>query len=154
MVIIQDTREQLPLDFKVGKLVKAVRVEGRPFGDYWGETDDGKEFPVVFERKGLGDLFGTLTSGMERFKRMLDKAALAEAQVYLLIEGSVETVYQGYEHSQVPGEVIMKTIFSLKVRHGLEPVFCNSRQEMKAHIVETYSALERCYSKGIGGRGV
>ena len=147
MIIKIDSREQAPLEFKVGDIVKEVRVEGLPFADYWGESDDGYEYPIVFERKGLGDLFGTLTGGMDRFKRMLEKADAVQAQVYLLIEGSLEKVYKGYEHSQVSGDQIVRTIFSLKVRHGLEPIFCNSRHEMKAHIVETYEALERNYAK-------
>lgn len=147
MIIIQDSREQAPLEFKVGRLVKEVRVQGMPFADYWGQSDDGQEYPVVFERKSIGDLFGSLTGGMDRFKRMLERAKSVDVQVYLLIEAPIEKVYQGYEHSQVGGDQIVRTIFSLKVRHGLEPVFCNSRNEMKAHIVETYSAIERMWTK-------
>ena len=147
MIIIQDSREQTPLEFVVGRAVREVRVQGMPFADYWGSDDEGKEFPVVFERKSIGDLFGTLTGGMERFKKMLDKAEVVGVQVYLLIDGTLEQVYQGYEHSSVPGEQIVRTIFSLKVRRGLEPIFCKSKLEMKAHIVETYQAIERNWSK-------
>lgn len=147
MIIKVDTREQIPLEFKIGEVIKEVRVETLPFADYWGESNEGKEYPIMFERKGLGDLYGTLTSGMSRFKRMLEKSAKMECQVYLLIESSLEQVYKGYEHSSVSGEQIVRTIFSLKVRHGLEPIFCNNRFEMKAHIVNTYSAIERNWKK-------
>lgn len=147
MIIIQDSREQTPLEFRVGGLVKEVRVQGMPFADYWGMADNGQEYPVVFERKSIGDLFGTLTGGMERFKRMLDKAEKVGVQVYLLIDGTLDQVYRGYEHSSVSGEQIVRTVFSLKVRRGLEPVFCGSKNEMKAQIVETYAAIERNWNR-------
>lgn len=147
MKIVIDKREQLPLEFKIGDIIKEVIYESRPWADYWGMDDKGREYPISFERKSLGDLFGTLTSGMERFKKMLNKAQSMDCQVYLLIESNLERVLEGYEHSQVSGEQIMKTIFSLKVRHGLEPIFCNNRNEMKQHIVQTYLALERNWAK-------
>lgn len=146
MKILVDSREQAPLTFKVGEVVKAVEVRGLPWADYWCEID-GRELPVSFERKSIGDLFGTLTGGMERFKREIERARDMECAFYLAIEGTMSEVYAGYKHSTVPGERIIKTIMTLRVKYGVEPIFCNNREEMKAQIVETFSAIERNWRK-------
>ena len=149
LVIIQDSREQQPLDFSIGKRVIRVEVKGMPWADYWGSTEEGIEFPISFERKNMGDLFQTLTSGMDRFKRELERASKMDCRVYLAIEGSLSDVYAGYEHSSVSGNQIVKTLMTLRVKYGVEPIFCNSTHEMKAQIIETFEAIERNYKKAI-----
>lgn len=144
-MLIVDSREQLPLEFKAG-VFDEIKVDGMPFGDYWCELD-GKEVSLVFERKGIGDLFGTLTSGHDRFSKMLEKAKWAGAEVVLLIEGTMEDVFKGYKHSTVSGETILKTVFTNWVRHGLTPVFCPDRRSMARFIEESYAAIQRNYKK-------
>ena len=150
LVLLVDSREQLPLDFKEGVFDK-VEVEGLAFADYhcqyiFGETiDDQRTIPIVFERKTLPDLFNTVTRGHDRFKRMLDKVREADYEAVLLIEGSMRDVVNGTEHSSVDGNAILKTVFSLWVRYGLMPVFCNDRREMARFIEETYTAVARNY---------
>lgn len=147
-----DSREQEPLRFVVNEQVEAVEVRGVPFADYWCEIG-GKEIPICFERKNLGDLFGTMTSGYERFKREMQRAKAAEAKMILVIEGSMKEVQAGYSHSEFSGDSMLKKLATLYVKYDLEYHFMNSRAEMARFIVEVFSAAERCYSKGIGGRG-
>jgi len=150
LVLLVDTREQLPLEFEDG-IFSEIRYEGLAFADYhcqyvYGEKiDEQRTIPIVFERKSIGDLFGTLTRGHDRFKRMLSKARECNAEVCLLIEGSMWDVASGYEYSSVSGDTILKTVFSLWVRHGIIPVFCNDRLEMARFIEETYEAVGRNY---------
>ena len=69
MVIICDTREQKCLEFSVPTKRGTLAV-----GDYRAEFSDGSVSQVVFERKGIGDLFSTLSGQYERFKREIEKA--------------------------------------------------------------------------------
>ena len=103
-------------------------------------------WPVAWERKGSkGDLWGTLTSGIDRFKREVERAKESNVTLYLGIECSMTDIYKGYEHSEVLGSQIIRTLFAFKVKHGVEPVFCGGRNELKYHIVECFDALDRHY---------
>ena len=147
MTLKVDSREQLPLDFSFDTSTFNVITEGMPVGDYWAQLEDGTEIPLVFERKGISDLYGTLTKGMPRFKRELERAKEAGIQMVLIIEGSMRDVAKGIPHSQVDGSQILKTIFSLWIRHDLIPVFCNDRAEMARFITESFSAVHRSFEK-------
>ena len=146
MTLVIDSREQdsLKEEFKPGVFDEVV-IDGLPVGDYWMKLD-GHEVPICFERKGLGDLFGTMTSGHERFKKMLEKAKNNNLQVILLIEGTMKDIFQGYKHSTIPGQTILKTVFTLFVKYDLFPVFCEDRRTAARFIEETYSALARSFS--------
>ena len=151
LVLLRDTREQLPLEFKEG-VFDEIQDEGLPFGDYhcqlvYGENiDDQRTIPIIFERKTIPDLFNTLTRGHDRFKRMLSKVSEAHFECCLLIEGSIRDVVSGFEHSTVDGNSILKTVFTFWLRYGVYPVFCNDRREMARFIEETYEAFKRNYS--------
>ena len=139
-----DTREQAPLDFKEGVFDEIVR-EACPVGDYWFRID-GKEVPIAFERKSLGDLFGTMTYGYPRFKHEMERAKEAGLQLVLLIEGSMGTVFKGFEHSQFKGESMLKKLAMLRVRYDLEYHFCNNRREMARLIEDWFLAVSRNWS--------
>ena len=130
--------------------VSNVIVEGLPFADYWAEWEPGStaagfscEMPVVFERKSISDLFGTLTSGYERFKRELERSKENNFKIILIIEGTLSEVLVGAPHSSVRGESIVKTMFTLWMKYDLVPVFCPNRSEMRRFMLETWSAIGR-----------
>ena len=53
--LIQDSREQLPLEFRPG-IFDEIVVKGMPVGDYWCEID-GNEVPVQYDNaKGITQL--------------------------------------------------------------------------------------------------
>lgn len=79
MQIITDTREQLPYWTVVRK---ALIV-----GDYTTRKLQGK---FHIERKSLQDLYGTLTSGNQRFKYELFRAAYSNIKLEVYVEGSYE----------------------------------------------------------------
>lgn len=72
-----DTREQLPLCKGVRKTLIV--------GDYTTEKLHGT---FHIERKSLGDLYGTLTSGNRRFKYELFRAAYFRIQIEVYVEGT------------------------------------------------------------------
>lgn len=148
-ILLVDSREQAPLNFFIGEgeVVKAIETVCLSFGDYAAMTEEGVTMPVSFERKSLSDLFGTLTSGMERFKKEIARAKAANATLYIIIEGSISDVLNGIAHSSVSGEQILKTLNMLRVKHGVDHIFCNNRAEMKNQIVHTFWAIERNWKK-------
>jgi len=76
MKIFVDTREQTPLNFGEESQVKKLIV-----GDYCPSEEFFSNLFV--ERKSLYDLAGTLTSGLDRFKREIERAA--ELGLYLVV---------------------------------------------------------------------
>jgi len=80
MVIITDTREQLPLFTKSQRAALIV-------GDYTTVKLKGK---FHIERKSLQDLYGTLIQGNQRFKRELFRAAWFQIKIEMYIEGTRE----------------------------------------------------------------
>lgn len=75
MKIFIDTREQTPLSWASSEVKKLI------VGDYCPSEEF---FSGIFaERKSLYDLAGTLTSGLDRFKREIERAA--ELGLYLVV---------------------------------------------------------------------
>lgn len=123
--------------------LKQVSRATLPVGDYACELNPTFRIPVVFERKSLGDLFGTLTQGYERFKRELEKAKELNIKVIIIIEGTLTKVLKGYKHSQRPGISIIKQLFTLWIKYDVIPVFCKDREEMQKYIINFYSAISK-----------
>lgn len=86
-VIQIDTREQTPLIFKNLQSVKLALK----FGDYTLNDKDVCQNSFI-ERKSLADFYGTMSGGIERFKRELLKAKDAEAEILVLIESDFNNV--------------------------------------------------------------
>ena len=74
MEMLVDTREAKPLNFPVGGVVEKVTAMKLDVGDYQCRFRDGTIPPCSFERKGLGDCYGTMTSGYLRFKKEMKGA--------------------------------------------------------------------------------
>lgn len=142
--LIIDTREQLPLEFLPGVFDEVVR-EGMPVADYWAELD-GEELPICFERKSLGDLYGTMTSGYERFKKNIAKAKEFNLKMILLIEGTMRDCAKGFKHSSFDGGSMLKKLAMLHVKYDLEYHF-GDRRELARRIEETFDAVKRHYKK-------
>ncbi len=114
-----------------------------PCGDYCCQYKSGYIAPIIFERKSIGDLFGTLGQGYERFKRELLRAKELDLKLILIIEGTLGKVLKGYEPSEIKGISIVKKLFTLFIRYNLMPVFCKDREECSKYITEFYLALGR-----------
>lgn len=146
MVIICDSREQKCLDFSGIEGIEKIEELGLAYGDY-SAIIHGKPTPIVFERKGFGDLWGTMTSGYERYKREMEKAKADNIKLVLLIEGSYSDVWNGFERSQFEGPSMLKKLAMLYVRYDHEYVFCETRRVMARRIADTFLAVERNWSK-------
>lgn len=82
--ILIDTREQKPLSFK-NSMVSKVDV-----GDY---TFPRQHFTNTFvDRKSLGDFEGTFSSGVNRFKRELQRCRTLGCFLYIVVESKFESI--------------------------------------------------------------
>lgn len=135
MRILVDTREQKPLSF-----LEETSVEVLPYGDYCAAFSGDTRSSTFFERKSIGDLYGTMSKGYERFKKEMAKAKANNDKLIIIVEGTFLDVLQGYKHSLRNPSTILKQLFTIRVRHGVETVFCSSRNEMARYIVHYYQA--------------
>ena len=134
MVILVDSREQKKLKFKIDHIVTEVKVLKLDVGDYAAEYIDGSRCPVVFERKSLGDLFGTMTKGYPRFKKEMGRAAESETRLVLAIEAGCDDIIKGYRHSRFPGESMVQKLQTLWMRYNLPHLFLGDSKTMAKYI--------------------
>lgn len=142
VTILIDSREQLPLEFFFDESIILERIK-LDIGDYGAKFNDGTESDYCFERKSITDLFGTLGKGYKRFKKEIERAIHRKKTIILIIEGSLKEIGKGCSYSEIKGESILKTVFTLLMRYGVYPVFCVSRREMAEFIGHFYLAEER-----------
>ncbi len=115
--ILVDTREQLPLEFKL-----KTKIEGLKFGDYKLDNDE-ITCNCCIERKSLADFFGTMSAGFERFKKEMIRAKDAEFNLIVIIESNMENVYKFPFYPQVRG----------RVSTNIEFLFHNMREILHNH---------------------
>ena len=139
-VIFADSREQNPLDFD-----NTTRTKGMSFGDYRMANSN-----VYIERKSLGDAWGTLSGGIERFEREIIRAKEAGAYLIILVESSFEslekfpTQRQVYGKIKIPIEFIHHNIRDLLQRYeGIQFLFVKNRDEASRIIQKVFSADEQ-----------
>lgn len=144
MIIIQDSREQTPLEFK-HSYITDVRVEKLDVGDYACEFKDGYRPSIVFERKSIGDLYGTMWGGYKRFKDCIRRSQQSGTTLFIVVEGTLSDVLLGYEHSKVRGTSMLFKLFTLWIRYGIQTIFCEDRREMSEYITQFYIACGKQY---------
>ncbi len=151
--IFKDSREQLGLDFN-----NRVRTKGLKFGDY-----SMKGCSIVIERKSLGDFWGTLTGGYERFCREIDRAKEANSYLVVVIEEPFNEVYAYPYRRQVYGKIKISPEMPLhnmreimQKYENVQFLFVDNREEASKTIELIFSAGEQCrdidlqYHKDIG----
>lgn len=142
MIILQDSREKSALSFNHPEVTE-TRICKLDVGDYTAIFEDNTMPGVYFERKGLGDLWGSLTKDYSRIKEEIERARTAGVTLIIIIEGNLSKVFKGYRHSKVAGVSIIKTLFSLWARYNIIPIFVKDRREMEEYIVHYFWAVWR-----------
>jgi ERCC4-type nuclease len=152
LIILEDTREQDYLTFTRFKHVEFQQSQCLPVGDYACVINGGSLSSVVFERKSKGDLWGTMTSYYERFKNEYKKSIELGIKLVLITECDIEDIAKGFIYnsgggrmvrSKVDGGSMCKKLETLRVKHGLEVVYCNGRSAMKRYMYERWCAEAR-----------
>lgn len=158
ITIIQDTREQMPLDFSP---FEGVTVEVGTIwpGDY---TVKGWEKSIAFERKSVGDLIGTLKGGyvgkdsirryesrfdleLEEFERHYDRAfvivepdrpeAIRECRGEPGCDAGTQIANAWYR-SQIPPATVFAFLRALSVEYGCHVYLAASREDAAREMVE------------------
>ena len=153
MKLVIDSREQKPLVFPKLVGVETV-VEGLGVGDYgaWHEVKGQMvRDTAVWERKGLGDLFSSFTSGYLREKAKWSRAHVLGFTYLLAIEGTVSEVLAGHTYwaggrshtAQKSGLTMLKQLCTVQRKYGVSAHFFSSRSEMALYIQEYFLAWER-----------
>jgi ERCC4-type nuclease len=142
MIILCDTREQLPLEFS-HPYVESVAKATLCVGDYCVRYKDNHEPPIFFERKSIPDLFGTLGKDYPRFRKEVMRSKDKKVELIIMIEGTITDVLRGTKYSQVEGIKILRTILSIWDKYKVVSVFCKDRSEMALFITEYYCAYGR-----------
>ena len=143
MTILIDTREQNPLKFVISYETKIsdIRRTTLEIGDYQVEFSDGHIPKVTFERKSIGDIFGTLGTGYRRFKKEINRCIEARYNMIIVIEGSYSDVLKGTRYSTLEGITIIRKLITIWIRHGVAYKFCSNRKEMASHITQIFIGL-------------
>jgi len=84
-----------------------------------------------------------MTSGYERFRQELVTANEYHLQLMLGVEGTLTDVAEGIPYSDFSGDSCLRKLMTLQVKYGVQPVFCQNRQELTRYIWEFFSAVER-----------
>lgn len=160
ITIIQDTREQMPLDFSPfaddGVTVEVGTVWP---GDY---TIKGWEKSIAFERKSVSDLIGTMKDGyvgkdsirryesrfdleLEEFERHFDRAFVVvepdRPEVIRQCSGwpaasAAQQIENGWYRSMIPPDTVFAFIRALTVEYGCHVYLAASREDAAHEVVE------------------
>ena len=138
LILYIDSREQKPLSFE-SNLIHSIQRTKLPYGDYACSVN-GKKCPIIFERKSIGDLFGTLGKNIERFKKEIERSKESGNLLVIIVEKPLKTVIKGYQRSKMKGIAVVRTLFTLMLKHHIPFVLCSDRKEMELYITETFNS--------------
>jgi len=140
MIIVIDTREQNPWSFRKSEHIEGTVKNKLNVGDY---SIQGYESKIAIERKSAVDLFGTLGKGHKRFQRELERA---EGMDYfaILVENTLTQIrnkdFENSHYTRMKGFVIAQICFTLKMKYGIDVVFCNGRKDAAGYVREVFKA--------------
>lgn len=140
IVILQDTRETNPILFTTDEEISGTRRETLNYGDYQALYPDGSKSKIVFERKALPDLWGTMTKGHSRFIDEMSRAKAAGSSLVLIVEAPFSRILVGFDRSKYPGTAMIKKLWTLFHAYRLPVIFCQNRQDMSAYIAWSFIA--------------
>jgi ERCC4-type nuclease len=149
-VLIQDTREQKPLQFHIPVEVKTLKV-----GDY---AINGSN--IVIERKSLSDFVSTISarkkivvgnskSGIERFRAELDRARALGAYIIMVVEEDINSALSfnylpHMRHTSATPAFIFKNLRDILVDYAdcFQVIFVKGRYEATQIIIKIFEAGE------------
>lgn len=147
--IIEDTREQRPLDFSKFSEIVGVKRATLPTGDYsiegWGgrllsEDKKTKEqvwepFGICIERKAdLNELIGNMTVDHDQFERRLWRMMRYEVAIIMVECGSLSDAMNGRYRSFAEPKSVAGWLCAIEEKYHIPIRFFNNRSEMEENI--------------------
>ena len=123
MLIVVDSREQCPFDFRHEKYEATTQAGALSVGDY---SLAGLEDKVAAERKSLPDLVMCLGRERERFERELQRGAALEA-FCVVCEGSWLELSKGQYRSQLKPHAACQSVLAFTARYRVPFLFAGGR---------------------------
>ncbi len=146
MIILADTREQLPYTFDNWKVdVNAVTLST---GDY---SILGFENQIAIERKSIDDLISCLMGkNRERFEKELSRARCYELFA-VVVESDLSDLAKGLYQSKMKPHAALQSISAFFVRYRVPFLFCGNRagsEYMTFSLLQKYlQEIEKRYEK-------
>lgn len=127
--MVIDTREQKPLKFE-GLNIISSKLE---CGDY-AVTKDAN---LVVERKSMGDFFSTLSGGIERFEREIERAEKLGIYIVVMVESPINTVlFCKRTFGACSGDYIMHHMRKIcRQFNNVQFVFCDSKLDLTKKVL-------------------
>lgn len=150
-VVIVDTREQAPFEFKNieqmksrggGILIVPVKRTALTTGDY---SIEGMESDIAVERKELGDFYNCCGQDRVRFEKQLSR--LNEMKFgCMMVEADWLTVSRGHRESKLNPDSVIGSVISWQMEHypNVKWWFCGSKRFAEK---ATLRILERWWRK-------
>lgn len=135
--IVIDSRESCPLKFDI-----PVKIESLNVGDYAFSHNPY----IIFERKSLADLIGSLTQGLERLTKELERADKAGIYLIMIVENKIQDALS-FNHlpwmkrvkTKATPEFIFYNIRELIQRFiKFQVIFCDGRKEVTEYIMKGF----------------
>ena len=131
--IYVDTREQKPLRFK-----RNIEVKKLDFGDY-AFSSKKASCDCYVERKSLSDFIGTMSGGYDRFRKEIERAREAKANLIILIESKLSNaIYFNHQFKRGSKERVFKN-----VKATPDFIFHNVRK-----LIQEYSDIQFLFVNG------
>jgi ERCC4-type nuclease len=148
MIVKIDNREQKPIEFRhpvVSEVVGATLSFGDYSATYTPPNVEPYESNLYFERKGLSDLFGTLTDPkrIQRFKEEVNRSKKAGADMIIAVEGTDAEVWDGINYGTTKGSKILRTLDTYWFKHHIPTIFCANRTMMAWRMVNLWETYYR-----------
>lgn len=131
MIIIQDTREQKPWDFRPHQAV--VEIAKLDTGDY---SIKGMESKVCVERKSVHDFVNTIIHSKKRFSAEMDRMRLIPHRI-IVVEGTLREINKHQYRSMVHPNAVLGMSNFITVNTGTPVIFADDA-EMAAWYVESW----------------
>lgn len=98
-----------------------------PNGDLYKTGSAIKPATCIERKMSLDELAICFTRGRDRFRREFERAAAADAKIYLLIEdGSWEAILKHRYRSRFNERAFEATLSAWMVRYNMVPLFCKA----------------------------
>lgn len=144
MIILIDTREQLPLKFSGTLCCRETLKEG----DY---TTIKLWLRFHIERKSPQDLYGSIIQGHMRFRREILRAIDKGIKLVVFVEITrakfIAKKWPQGDKRKVEGVTLGKIVDTLTRHYDLEFVWCSSRRDMVKKVLKRFRLEERKIKK-------
>jgi len=122
-----DTREQMPYVFGD---IPAVSHK-LAFGDY---SIKGFESDISIERKSQSDFYGSITSGRDRFKRMIERMEGVEFKGLIIECSEANLLTPELTYSNIHPNSIYSTIIAFEIKHRFH-VYYGAREDCRIKVI-------------------